>query len=74
MNNKSSLADSQEKSMVVVPLLNSITDVSQTTQKLNKTLEETKKKEENKKKQYTLWDFMKFTYPFFWKGGALIKF
>ena len=25
------------------------------------------------KKAYTLWDFMKFTIPFVWKGGVLIR-
>ena len=37
-----------------------------------------KKKEEEKKKaaekkSYSLWDFAKFTLPFLWKGGLLIR-
>ena len=34
-----------------------------------------KKKEEKKveKKAYSLWDFTKFTLPFLWKGGLLIR-
>lgn len=37
-----------------------------------------KKKEEEKKaavnkKSYSLWDFAKFTLPFLWKGGILIR-
>ncbi len=28
---------------------------------------------EKQKKTYTLWDFTKFTMPFLWKGGFLIR-
>jgi len=28
---------------------------------------------EKKKKTYSLWDFTKFTMPFLWKGGFLIR-
>jgi hypothetical protein len=38
--------------------------------------EDSKKKEEDakKKKTYSLWDFAKFTLPFLWRGGFMIKF
>ena len=29
--------------------------------------------EKKKKKTYSLWDFTKFTFPFLWKGGCLIR-
>ena len=28
---------------------------------------------EKKKKSYSLWDFMKFTLPYLWKGGFWIR-
>jgi len=31
------------------------------------------KKPEAKKKKYGLWDFTKFTLPYLWRGGLLIR-
>ena len=37
-------------------------------------VEKAKAEAEKKKKTYSLWDFTKFTMPFLWKGGFLIRF
>ncbi len=36
-------------------------------------VEKAKVEAEKKKKTYSLWDFTKFTLPFLWKGGFMIR-